>query len=470
MSIEKEKEIDDVSAEMEEIDEEESGSSMDDDNEDEDDDDDGEGEGGDKPETKRQTYIPTVDTMNSNEELEYDESAYVMYHKAETGFPCLSFDIIRDNLGDEEERGKSYPQTSYLVGGTQATKVHINSLLVLKMSNLLPLKKKQDEDLSDSESEDENLDDKPELECFKIPHNGCINRVRSTIINNKAIAASWSELGNVHIWDLSKALQAVNDVQAMTYLINSKEKYAPLFTFTGHRHEGFAVDWSNAKQGLLATGDCVKNIFVWKPADDGFWHIDQQPLIGHTDSVEDIQWSPNEENVLASCSVDKSIRIWDIRARPGSNCMVTVSNAHDSDVNVISWNRNEKAFLISGGDDGVIKTWDLRQFKSKASNPKPIATFKHHLSYITSIEWNPTDGTVFAASGNDNQLTIWDLAVEKDQEKEDEEQNVANLPPQLLFIHQGQKEIKELHWHPQLTGVIISTAINGFDIFRTISV
>lgn len=231
------------------------------------------------------------------------------------------------------------------------------------------------------------------------------------------------------------------------------------------------MDWCPTEAGVLATGDCRRDIHIWKPSEGGVWNVDQRSLVGHEQSVEDLQWSPNERSVLASCSVDKSIRIWDCRVNPSSACMLTCDNAHESDVNVISWNRQEP-LIASGGDDGFLHIWDLRQFQNKT----PIATFKHHTNYITTVEWHPTDSTVLASGGADNQVAIWDFSVEPDEMDADDEtklkndREVSELPPQLLFIHQGQQDVKELHWHPQLPGVILSTAHSGFNIFRTISV
>lgn len=120
--------------------------------------------------------------------------------------------------------------------------------------------------------------------------------------------------------------------------------------------------------------------------------------------------------------------------------------------------------VFSGGDDGFLHIWDLRRFHEQT----PIATFKHHTEPVTTVEWHPTDSPVFGSGGSDNQIALWDLSMEKADEANTDE--VEGVPPQLLFIHQGQNNIKELHWHPQLTGVIISTAESGFNIFRTISV
>ena len=97
------------------------------------------------------------------------------------------------------------------------------------------------------------------------------------------------------------------------------------------------------------------------------------------------------------------------------------------------------------------------------------ASFRWHTDAITSVEWHPTDESVLAVAGADDQITLWDLSLEKDSEAEAVRRDVAEVPAQLLFIHQGQNSVKELHWHRQLPGVVVSTALTGFNIFKTIS-
>ncbi len=41
-----------------------------------------------------------------------------------------------------------------------------------------------------------------------------------------------------------------------------------------------------------------------------------------------------------------------------------------------------------------------------------------------------------------------------------------DVPPQLLFIHHGCHNVKEVHFHPQLPGVAIATAESGFSVFK----
>jgi ribosome assembly protein RRB1 len=49
-------------------------------------------------------WRPDVDGIEEGETLEYDPSAYIMYHALNMEWPCLSFDFIKDNLGDGRHR------------------------------------------------------------------------------------------------------------------------------------------------------------------------------------------------------------------------------------------------------------------------------------------------------------------------------------------------------------------------------
>lgn len=127
-----------------------------------------------REETKSKVYFPGQ-ALQEGEELVVDKSAYRLLHHAQSGAPCLSFDVIPDHLGKLRE---SYPLSMYIVAGTQAAKTHVNNLLVMKMSNLHSNKQHSEDsesESSDSEDEDER---KPVMSVAPIKHQGCINRVR----------------------------------------------------------------------------------------------------------------------------------------------------------------------------------------------------------------------------------------------------------------------------------------------------
>lgn len=268
------------------------------------------------------------------------------------------------------------------------------------------------------------------------------------------VVATMSDTAQVNVFDLSPVFQSM-----VANVPRAPAPTKPLFTFSGHREEGFAIDWSLAVTGRLATGDCTGKIHVWNPA-NGSWSVDATAFTGHKSSVEDIQWSPSEGTVFASASADKTVKIWDIRDK--SKAQISF-DAHTDDVNVISWNRNVGFLLASGSDDGSFKVWDLRSIKKGSL---PLANFSFHKGPITSIEWAPHDESMIGVSSTDNQVSIWDLSVEADDDAATKDPALEEYPPQLLFLHMGQTNIKELHFHPQIPGTVVSTAEDSFNIFK----
>ncbi|KAG5644595.1 hypothetical protein DXG03_008073 [Asterophora parasitica] len=429
-----------------------------------------------------EVFIPGTHILGKDEILEADDSVYIMRHSMDVNWPCLSFDVLRDNLGDERQR---YPATAYVVTGTQADSAKNNEIHVYKMSSLHRTQKDSDDsDDSDEDDDDDHLDEDPIVEYKSIPHLGGVNRIRAQPllpstplppVSSPYYVASWAETGKVHIYDVRPLIESL-DVPGYSY--DKARVHSPVFTIESHgRAEGFAMDWASSGPSSLRllTGDVHSKIYLTTSTPTGFNAL-SQPFLSHTSSIEDLQWSPSEPTVFASCSADCSVQIWDVRSK-GRKSVAGVDSAHESDVNVISWNKSTSYLLLSGGDEGGLKAWDLRNVKKKGSNdpdPNPVAAFNWHKAPITSVEWHPTEDSIFAASGADDQVTLWDLAVEQDDDEtgamDDTPEGSRDVPSQLLFVHQGQRDVKEVHWHPQITGTVISTALDGFNIFKTISV
>ena len=327
------------------------------------------------------------------------------------------------------------------------------------------------------------------LEYRTIPHLGGVDRVRAAPTSTPASelepcldpypVATWSETGKVPIWDVRPLFNVLN--QPGTPVDRAKVN-KPLYTVEAHRGvEGYAMDWGGVLGGgaggqgghlRLVTGDVHSKIFLTTSSNAGFT-THATPFESHTSSVEDLQWSPSEPTVFASCSADRTIRIWDVRVK-SRRAALTVDAAHDQDVNVISWNRGTQYLLLSGGDDGALKVWDMRNFKSRSTErAAPVASLLWHRGPISSVEWNAEEDSIFAASGRDDQVTLWDLAVERDEEEQADAPRGPNgepVPSQLLFCHHGASDIKEVHWHPQIPGMLGSTSADGFHLFKTISV
>jgi len=100
-----------------------------------------------------------------------------MLHSLAVEWPCLSFDILPDNLGAQRDKIPDGGHTVYIVAGTQAAKPGDNKLMVMKMSQLC----RTSEDSDDDNSDDSDVEEDPILETRHVAHHGGVNRVRVCI-------------------------------------------------------------------------------------------------------------------------------------------------------------------------------------------------------------------------------------------------------------------------------------------------
>lgn len=89
------------------------------------------------------------------------------------------------------------------------------------------------------------------------------------------------------MYDVTEQVAALDEAPSARAALHE----TPLYTFSGHQAEGFALDWSPVLPGRLVTGDCRQRIHLWNVTDGGGWAVQKAPFQGHTASVEDLQAS-----------------------------------------------------------------------------------------------------------------------------------------------------------------------------------
>ncbi|ELP84623.1 glutamate-rich WD repeat-containing protein, putative [Entamoeba invadens IP1] len=399
-----------------------------------------------------EAFIPGQSMAEPNEELEVSGGAYKMLHTLSLEWSCMSFDFVPDTLGALREQP---PHTLYFITGSQVETGISNKVSLVKVSSMCYTN--EDEESEDEDSENNELKPKIEQSCpysdpvlvsseAKFPAN--VNRVR-TLKQKPGYAALWGDNGNIYVYDMTAHFEGVEGGIS----VKGKEVKSVLH----QQCEGFALDWSSVVEGRLISGCLNGRLSLWE-YDGSEWRGSPESYLGHKKSVEDLQWSPNEADVFLSCSCDQTIRLWDARSK--ERCVKSIK-AHGSDVNVINWNKLNTFQVVSGADNGELKVWDFRTFDF------PIATFDWHKKAITSVEWCPHDETSFMASSEDDTVSFWDISMEADKEAAEKYHvQEEKIPAQLMFLHQGQKNIKEAHWHQQIKGVVATTAWDGMNVFQ----
>ena len=385
-------------------------------------------------EPEKDIWVGDSRQLKQDEVLDFENEAYELFYRSSVEWPCLSLDILNG-----EVKSQNFPYTVYLVSGSQASNED-NKVYVMKWSELFRTREDDKEDssqdgISSGDDEEEGLEAK--MEYAEFSHPGVVNRIRCN--NDFGVVATWSDRGSIQMFNVKDSLDRIEQGGALIKM--------PPLTIGSWRmgNEGYGLSWGY-DGCLYAGGDCL---FIY-PYDGSAW-THSQTLTGHTSSIEDIQRSPIEPSVLATCSSDKTIKIWDLRVAKNDS-QITIE-AHTSDVNVISWNTVETSQIASGSDDSSFKVWDLRFTEKQA------ACIKWHSDSITTIAWNPLESSELAIGSADDRITVWDLSVEAEGEVDN------RFPPQLLFIHQGQEDVKEVVYHPSYN-LILSTAANSFNVFR----
>ncbi|OIR57780.1 MAG: ribosome assembly protein Rrb1 [Amphiamblys sp. WSBS2006] len=295
-----------------------------------------------------------------------------------------------------------------LACGTQAGEKDANKIAFLRVSNI---------------SGEDGLEIKNSSVC--VPSE--VNRIRTTKGTDVFLAGAWLGDGTVRVYRCEGLFGRVPET-AEALCVKSSD-------------EGYGLCWSPDNATLIAGNKNGEIAMI--DAGSG-----KKSTVAQNGSIEDIVWSPTEKDVFAVCSGAGNLTVWDMREKSA----VLDEKIHGCDVNGIAWSRERSNVVASGADNGEVCVWDFRKISTEN---RIVHTW--HKDSIVSLEWMRGEEAVLAVAGADDQATIWDFSIVEAEESE-------TIPMHLMFVHQGQKELKELHWDLYHTDVLITSGANGINL------
>lgn len=222
-------------------------------------------------------------------------------------------------------------------------------------------------------------------------------------------------------------------------------------TLKGNVGTPYCMDWSTAKEGILACGSSGKAC-VWQVADlskedsrvlDPLQSYFFDDTTGEGVTVTGLQFLPNSEgntNFLASTS-DGMVYMQDMRAGTSTEIFGLPTPATSLAISPL-----EPTNVLVGSDSGEVYFFDLRM------SAEPVLVNRLHSGEVTSLQWCPHSKHLFSSGGIDGTVCVYNLAREK-----------------VLFRHAGHTErIMDLGWSWQegCEGQMISCDANSIILWR----
>ena len=126
----------------------------------------------------------------------------------------------------------------------------------MKWSDMVKTDKQDDVDSDMDSDEADSLFKEPVMRFETVPHKGAVNRVRT--MHGSPIVATWSEDGEVGIYNVAKAMDELEKP------VSSKKQFGgcKLAGFK-HKFDGWALDWSPQTLGRLAAGSNDAQLWLY---------------------------------------------------------------------------------------------------------------------------------------------------------------------------------------------------------------